>query len=134
MKAVAVTDLHAGVRREIPCDAVVLNAHWIPDHERARAAGALLDPGRSGPVVDARLRTGQPGLSAAGNLPLGAEPADVAALSRRTVVGAVVDHPGGAPWPPAAVPVSCETPLHWTVPNSRSSRTDACSLAGGSRE
>jgi thioredoxin reductase len=116
-KAVAVTDLDTGVRREIPCDAVVLTADWIPDHELAVAVGALLDPGTSGPVVDSRLRTSQPGLFAAGSLLHGAEPADVAALSGRTVVGAVLDHPRGAPWPPAAVPVSCEPPLHWIVPN-----------------
>ena len=117
VEAAAVTDLDTGARREIACDVVVLTADWIPDHELAVAAGAELDAGTRGPVVDARLRTSRPGLFAAGNLLHGAEPADVAALSGRTVAGSVLDYLSGAAWPAASVPVVCQSPLHWIVPN-----------------
>ncbi len=47
----------------------------------------------------------------------GAEPADVAALSGRTVAGSVLDYLSGAAWPAAPVRVVCQPPLHWIVPN-----------------
>jgi thioredoxin reductase len=117
VEAAAVTDLDSGARREIACDVVVLTADWIPDHELVLAAGALLDPGTRGPVVDVRLRTSRPGLFAAGNLLHGAEPADVAALSGRTVAASVLEYLQGSGWPATSVPVVCDPPLHWIVPN-----------------
>jgi len=117
VEGVEVTDLPTGRRSRLACDLVVFTADWVPDHELAVLGGLLLDPNTRGPVVDAELRTSRPGVFAAGNVLHGAETADVAALSGRHVAHSVLAHLGGAPWPPARIPVRCAAPLHWVVPN-----------------
>ena len=107
VEGVEVTNLDSGVVERIACDLLVLTADWIPDHELAVLAGAVIDPGTRGPLVDDAGRTSRAGIFAAGNLLHGAEPADVAALSGRRVAGAVQEHLAGAAWPAGRVPVSC---------------------------
>ncbi len=116
VEGVEVTNLDSGVVERIACDLLVLTADWIPDHELAVLAGAVIDPGTRGPLVDDAGRTSRAGIFAAGNLLHGAEPADVAALSGRRVAGAVQEHLAGAAWPAGRVPVSCSLPLRWVVP------------------
>lgn len=118
MEAVELTHLDTGQVERVDCDTVVFTADWIPDHELAVLAGAALDRGTRGPVVDPGLRTTKPGVFAAGNLLHGAETADVAAISGRHVVDAVLEHLAGATWPASRIPVNCEDPLHWIVPNA----------------
>src|SRR5215211_6834478 len=57
VEAIELTHLDSGQVEWVECDAVVFTADWIPDHELAVLAGADLDPGTRGPLVDARLRT-----------------------------------------------------------------------------
>jgi thioredoxin reductase len=101
----------------LPCDTVVFTADWIPEHELAVLAGAALDPGTRGPVVDTALRTSRKGVFAAGNLNHGAEPADVAALSGRHAGAAVAAFLADGAWP-ARVPVEVAPPLRWIAPNA----------------
>lgn len=116
---VEVTDLVTGRVRSVPCDTVVFTADWVPDNELAIAAGIALDPGTRGPAVDAALRTSRPATFAAGNVLHGAETADVAALSGRHAGAAAARFlRGEADWPADRVPVVCETPLGWIVPNA----------------
>ncbi len=115
---VELTDLESGAVRTLACDMVVFSADWVPDHELAVRAGLGLDPGTRGPFVDSALRTTRPGTFAAGNLLHGAETADVAALGGRHAAAGAAHHLAGtAPWPEATVPVVCEAPLFWIVPN-----------------
>ena len=118
VEGVEATHIDTGKVRELPCDLVVFTADWIPDHELAVLAGCVLDPGTRGPTVDAALRTTRPGLFAAGNLLHGAETADVAALSGRSVAESVIRHLDGDPWPTSRVPIECEAPLHWMTPSA----------------
>jgi thioredoxin reductase len=117
VEAVTLTDLATGAVEIVACELVVLSADWIPDHELAVAAGAALDPGTRGPVVDAALRTSVRGVLAAGNIVQGAEPADVAATQGRNVAAAVVRALERRPWPQPLALISAP-PLHWTVPNA----------------
>jgi thioredoxin reductase len=117
--AVELTALDTGSKRIVACDTVVFTADWIPDHELAVLAGIPLDAGTRGPVVDAALRTGRPGVFAAGNLDHGAEPADVAALSGRHAGVTAADHlMGDRAWPERLVPIRCAPPLRWIAPNA----------------
>ncbi len=113
VEEVELTDLDSGATRTVACDTVVFTAGWIPDHELAVGGGLDMDPGTRGPAVDAALRSSRPGVVACGNLLAGAETADVAALSGRHAARAALA--GGAPG--ARVPVVCEEPLDWVVPN-----------------
>ena len=162
VEAVELTEVATGRVRRIDCDTVVFTADWIPDHELAVLAGAELDPGTRGPVVDSRLRTTRPGLFACGNLLHGAETADVAALSGRHVAAGVLDRLGGGAWPErirhllrgaAAVDqperdqrgrgsgfdpalegaTCCGRGRRFAGPGSSSPRTAGCSRAGASR-
>ncbi len=118
VEAVAFTNLDTGAVSIVDCDTVVLSADWIPEHELAASAGALLDPGTRGPAVDHELRTSRPGLFAAGNVLHGAEPADVAALEGRDVAAGVFAYlEGERAWPAHRVTLRAATPLHWIVPN-----------------
>jgi len=118
VEEVELTHLDTGQVRRVACDLVVFTADWIPDHELAVLASAALDPGTRGPTVDAALRTTRRGLFAAGNLLHGAETADVAALSGRSVAESVIRYVEGEPWPTSRVPIECEAPLHWMTPSA----------------
>ncbi len=120
VEAVQLTDLDTGAVEIVECDTVVLTADWIPDHELAVSAGAVLDSGTRGPVVDGALRTSRPGLFAAGNVLHGAEPADVAALTGRDVAASVTAYLNDDRWPAGRVAISVRQPLHWIVPNALS--------------
>jgi thioredoxin reductase len=118
VEAVELTHLTTGQVRRLDCDLVVFSADWIPDHELAVAARAVLDPATRGPAVDPSLRTTRTGLFAAGNLLQGAEPADVAALSGRHAAATVVRYLEGERWPAARLPIECHAPLRWIAPNA----------------
>jgi len=119
-------DLTTGETRFVPCDQLVFTGDWIPDHELARAAGADMDPGTRGPVVDTALETSVPGVFAAGNLVHAAETADVAALGGRHAARGIVAFLGsgagrgaGRPAPEAVcLPVTVQAPLLWIAPNA----------------
>jgi thioredoxin reductase len=130
LEAVELRDQRSGVVRRLECDTVVFTGDWIPDHELARLAGAQLNRGTCGPVVDTALRTSVPRLFAAGNLVHAAETADVAALAGRHAAGQIAatlrtwqsGRPGGPAdseqEPARAVPVTVARPLLWIAPNA----------------
>jgi thioredoxin reductase len=126
-------DERDGSVRAVPCDLVVFSGDWVPDHELARLAGAELDPGTRGPVVDTTLRTSVPGMFAAGNLVHAAETADVAALSGRHAAAQLAAYLAGRRSPASAgpagtadpvagrrisVPITVAEPLLWISPNA----------------
>jgi thioredoxin reductase len=119
VEEVELTELDDGSTRRVACDTVVFTADWIPDHELAVLAGLDLDHGTQGPLVDTGLRTARPGIFAAGNLLHGAEPADVAALSGRSVAASVAHWLAeGSAWPSPMLPIVCRPPLLWISPNA----------------
>jgi thioredoxin reductase len=126
LSGVEVSSVRDGVARFVPCDTLVFTGDWIPDHELARTAGLLLDPGTRGPAVDTALATSAAGVFAAGNLVHAAETADIAALSGRhaarsifALLGAQRAVGPGAAGPGAGrVPVRAEPPLRWISPNA----------------
>ncbi|MEU3610278.1 FAD-dependent oxidoreductase [Streptomyces sp. NPDC035033] len=106
-----------GRTRTVGCDTLVLTGDWVPEHELARAGGLPLAPGGRGPLVDAALRTGVPGVFAAGGLLRGGEPAVRAAAEGRAVADAVLARlDGRAPGPAAGLPVRAAGPLRWVHP------------------
>ncbi len=133
LRAVDLESLDTGAVQRVECDLLILTADWMPDHELAVLAGAALDPGTRGPAVDAAFHTSRRGLFAAGNVLHGAEPADVAALSGRRAAAAVLAHVSGEPWPAAGVPVRCEDPLRWVVPNVAGSAASGRHLVRSTR-
>jgi thioredoxin reductase len=118
VEAVELASLDGGEAREVACDLVVFTADWIPDQELAVLAGVDLDPLTRGPAVDASLRTSRPGVFAAGNVLHGAETADIASLSGRHAATAVAGYLDGERWPASRIPIRCERPLGWIVPNA----------------
>ena len=122
LEGAELADLRTGETRFVPCDLVVFTGDWIPDHELARAAGLVMDPGTRGPAVDTALETSVPGMFAAGNLVHAAETADIAALGGRHAARGIAAFlrggRGGGPAPePMRVPVTAEPPLLWIAPN-----------------
>ncbi len=119
VEAVDVEHLDTGARRRLACDTVIFTGDWIPDHELARQADLLIDPGTRGPRVDCGLRTSRRGVFAAGNLLHGAERADVAALSGRHAAHAVDEFLRADQWPTRSpISITCVPPLQWISPNA----------------
>lgn len=100
----------------LPCDTVVFTGDFVPDHELARRARLVLDPGTRGPAVDGTLRTSRPGVFAAGSLLHPAESAATATREGVHAAGAVLAHLSGTERPPG-VPLSVAPPLRWIAPN-----------------
>ncbi|MET8176928.1 NAD(P)/FAD-dependent oxidoreductase [Streptomyces clavifer] len=100
------------------CDTVVLTGDFVPDHELARRAGIVLDPGTRGPAHDAAYRTSRPGVFAAGNLLHAVEPAGVAADEGRAVAVSVLHRLAGTDEPAGeGRPLVADAPLRWIAPN-----------------
>ncbi|MEU2544346.1 FAD-dependent oxidoreductase [Streptomyces roseolus] len=94
LAGVTVRDRHGG-SRAIRCDTLVLTGDWVPEHDLARAGGLPLTPTTRAPLVDASLRTGVPGVFAAGGLLHGGTPAVRASAEGRTAAEAVWTHLSG---------------------------------------
>jgi len=123
LEGVELADLATGETRFVPFDLLVFTGDWIPDHELARAAGVVIDPGTRGPVVDTALATSVRGVFAAGNLVHAAETADIAALGGRHAARGIAAFLGsrgaGRPAPePVRLRVTAEAPLLWVAPNA----------------
>jgi hypothetical protein len=116
VQAVELEDLDTGRRRTVECDTVVLTGDWIPDNELVRAAGIPLDPGSLGPVVDTALRTGRPGVFAAGNVLHPVDTADIAALDGAAVARHVRGYLDGQQPSTDGVRLAVEAPLRWVAP------------------
>ncbi|TFG60476.1 MAG: FAD-binding protein, partial [Spirochaetales bacterium] len=73
IESVTVTPLKEGLPDEsgsfvLPCDTLLLSVGLIPENELTKKAGAVLDSGTGGPLVDSRLMTTIPGIFACGNV------------------------------------------------------------------
>lgn len=112
----------------LSCDTVVFTGDWIADHELARRHRVDVGAVSTGVVVDAGLRTNEPGVFAVGNLVHPVETADVCALDGQHVAASVVQWLSGAPWPTTSVPLEVQAPLKWVSP-SRISDPSAPALA-----
>jgi thioredoxin reductase len=114
--AAVVEQLDTGRRTTIDCDTVVFTGDWIPDHELARSGELQMDPATRGPVVDAGLRTSQPGVFAVGNLLHPVDTADGAALDGRRVGTAVQSWLKDRRHNAAGVRLRTDAPLRWVTP------------------
>lgn len=123
---VVIEHLDTGHREVVACDTVVMTGDWVPDHELARSGGLAIDTATKGPIVDAALRTSEPGVFAVGNLLHPVDTADIAALDGEHVAMAVNEWLKGlgnarheadtALTLPTGVSVSVSPPLRWVVP------------------
>ncbi len=100
----------------LACDTVVFTGDFVPDHELARSGRLALDPGTRGPAVDGALRTGRPGVFAAGNVLHAVERAGTAAREGTHVARTVRSWLSRAEWP-AGLPLLADPPLRWIAPN-----------------
>ena len=116
LRAVELEHVDTGARRIVECDTLVLTGDWVPDHELARTAGLIMDPGTRGPLVDTALRTSHSGVFAAGNLLHPVDTADVAALDGRHVADSVRAHLRGESAPGEGLRLLAEAPLRWISP------------------
>lgn len=113
---VEIEQVATGRRRIIECDTVVLTGDWIPDYELAALRGLDIDPASRAPIVDTALRTGAPGIFAAGNLVHPVDTADVAALDGRHVARQVVAYLHGGDAPAATASIIARPPFAWVSP------------------
>jgi len=101
LAGVELASVRTGATRFVACDTLVFTGDWIPDHELARLAGVVIDPGTRGPAVDTGLETSVSRVFAAGNLVHAAETADIAALGGRHAARQIaVALAGAEPQPP----------------------------------
>jgi len=116
VRSVVIENTDSGERTTIDCDTVVFTGDWIPDHELARTGGLAMDVGTRGPLVDAGLRTSQPGVFAVGNLLHPVDTADGAALDGRHVATAVHRWLRHREEPAKAVKIRVDPPFRWVAP------------------
>jgi thioredoxin reductase len=117
VEAIELTDLQSGKTQVIACDTIVFTGDWIPENELARKADVKTGKPALGPMVDARFRTSQPGIFAAGNLLRGVETADWSALEGRSAARSMVRFLDNAEWNASRLEVLAESPLAWICPN-----------------
>jgi len=117
VEAVELTHVQTGQVETVPCDTVVFTGKWIAEHELARLGNVPLDRATSGPQVDTALRTGIPGIFAAGNLLRGAETADYAALEGRHAAHSMATFLAKGDWSQTNIPICVESPIAWVSPN-----------------
>ncbi|MFI7319515.1 NAD(P)/FAD-dependent oxidoreductase [Streptomyces venezuelae] len=106
-----------GRTAHVACDTVVFTGDFVPDHELARRAGLLLDPGTRGPAVDGAFRTDGRGVFAVGNVLHAAEPARAVAREGTLAAEAVRRYLSDGDWPSASVRLRVAAPLAWIAPN-----------------
>jgi thioredoxin reductase len=116
VRSVVVEDLATGARTAIACDTVVFTGDWIPDHELARTGGLAMDAATRGPLVDAALRTSEPGVFAVGNLLHPVDTADGAALDGRHVASTVRRWLATGHDAAKAVRIRTDGPFRWVAP------------------
>jgi thioredoxin reductase len=116
VESVEIEQIATGRRRTVACDTVVLTGDWVPDHELARTAGLVMDPGTLGPVVDTALRTSAPGVFAAGNLLHPVDTADAAALDGAHAAEHIARRLASPETPAPGVPLLAEPPFRWVAP------------------
>jgi thioredoxin reductase len=116
VQSVTVENLDTAARSIIACDTVITTGDWIPDHELARSGGLAMDTGTRGPLVDAALRTSQPGVFAVGNLLHPVDTADGAALDGRHVAPTVLEWLQGETVAGAGIRIRAASPFRWVAP------------------
>jgi len=118
--AVEVTDHASGVTSVIECDTVVFTGDWIAENELARRLGLAMNPSTTGPVVDGRFRTTEPGVFAVGNLLHPASTADRCALDGRAAAASVSEWAtaDATAWPTRAVGITVAGAGRWAVPTA----------------
>ena len=105
-----------GTEEHYACDTLLLSCGLLPENELSRAAGVVLSPITSGPLVNESLETSIPGVFAAGNV-----------LHVHDLVDYVSEEAGAAGAQAAAylqngeqdapaIPVHCENGVRYTVP------------------
>ena len=117
VEGIEITDLHSGKSEIIECDTVVFTGDWIPENELARKADVETGGAALGPQIDARFRTSQPGIFAAGNLLRGVETADWAALEGRSAARSIAWFLNDAGWNECRLNILAGSPLVWVYPN-----------------
>ena len=122
VRAVELEDRRTHARWSVPCDTVVFTGSWVPDYELARTRPvSMVGPH---PQVDQGLRTGHPGLFAAGNLVHAAEPADICALGGRQAARSIVQYLTQGEWPTRGVELVASDPFIWTHPSRLTSTVE----------
>ncbi|HSL28958.1 MAG TPA: FAD-dependent oxidoreductase [Anaerolineales bacterium] len=117
VEGIELTDLDSGRTRLIECDTIVFTGDWIPENELARKASVKTGKPEFGPQIDARFRTSQPGIFAAGNLLRGVETADWAALEGRSAARSIARFLDDVGWNECRLDVHAGPPLSWVYPN-----------------
>jgi thioredoxin reductase len=117
VEGIEIRNLGSGKTQIIDCDTVIFTGDWIPENELARRGNVATGKPSLGPQVDARFRTSQTGVFAAGNLLRGVETADWAALEGRTAARSIAQYLETSQWNRSQIEVQCEPPIHWICPN-----------------
>jgi glycerol-3-phosphate dehydrogenase len=117
VEGIELTHLESGKTQIVECDTVVFTGSWIPENELARKVNLTAGKPALGPQVDARFRTAQPGIFAAGNLLRGVETADWAALEGRGAARSIARFLADAGWSETRLEVRAEPPLDWVCPS-----------------
>jgi thioredoxin reductase len=115
--AVEVTDHATGATSVIGC-------------ELSRRLGVDMNRASSGPAVDSRFRTTEPGVFAVGNLLHPASTADRCALDGRAAASVVADWAVGSrsPWRSRGVAITLHGPALWIVPSVVTDDSDQSQL------
>ncbi len=96
-----------GTEQEIRCDTLILSVGLIPENELTRMAGATIDPGTSGALVDEHYQTTVPGIFSAGNVLHVHDLVDFVSLEAEALADSVLRYCDGG-LPPSPVEVSGE--------------------------
>ena len=105
-----------GTEEHYDCDTLLLSCGLLPENELSRAAGVVLSPITSGPLVNESLETSIPGVFAAGNVLHVHDLVDYVSEEAGTAGTQAAAYLQNGEQDAPAIPVHCENGVRYTVP------------------
>ena len=105
-----------GTEEHYDCDTLLLSCGLLPENELSRAAGVVLSPITSGPLVNESLETSIPGVFAAGNVLHVHDLVDYVSEEASAAGAQAAAYLQNGEQDAPAIPVHCENGVRYTVP------------------
>ena len=113
-----------GTEEHYDCDTLLLSCGLLPENELSRAAGVVLSPITSGPLVNESLETSIPGVFAAGNVLHVHDLVDFVSMESEALARHAAAYVEGKGIDPCTLDVKCGEGVGHTIPQKVSGKND----------
>ena len=113
-----------GTEEHYDCDTLLLSCGLLPENELSRAAGVVLSPITSGPLVNESLETSIPGVFAAGNVLHVHDLVDFVSMEAEHLAKCAAEYVEGRTLPACNINVKAGDGVGHTIPQKISGKND----------